>query len=205
MKQTIDVYFDVGSPASYLAWTQLPDLAARHGARINWRPILLGAVFQATGNQTPAAIPAKGRYMSMDLQRFAQAYGVDFRFNPHFPVNTLMLMRGAVAYLDSPRLQDYLGAVFRALWVDGQNMGEPDVVADVLARAGFDPQEVLGKVEQPDIKKALKDITAHALERGVFGAPTLFLGDAMYFGQDRLWQVEEALADSAHSTPKEPS
>lgn len=194
MGKTLECYFDVGSPASYLAWTQLPDLASRHNAELVWKPMLLGGVFQATGNQSPAAIEAKGRYSRMDLQRFAARYGVTLNHNPYFPVNTLQLMRGAVAWLEEPRFQDYLKAVFTAMWVDEKNMGEPVVVAQVLTEAGFDPQDVIARASDQAVKDRLKAITEEAIGRGIFGAPTLFVNGDMFFGQDRLWMVEEALA-----------
>ncbi|TBW57945.1 2-hydroxychromene-2-carboxylate isomerase [Marinobacter halodurans] len=193
MNAIIDVYFDVGSPASYLAWTQLPALADRCQARLNWRPMLLGAVFQATGNQSPVMIPAKGRYMTMDFHRFAASYGVPFRFNPHFPINTLTLIRGAVAFLDTPRFDDYLTAVFNAMWVDQKNMADPEVVASVWAEAGFDPGAVMDQCNAATVKQRLRETTDEAVEKGVFGAPTLFIGNEMFFGQDRLWQVEQRL------------
>ncbi|MGM0569552.1 2-hydroxychromene-2-carboxylate isomerase [Marinobacter sp.] len=194
MRKTVEFYFDVGSPASYLAWSQLPDLVSRHDAELVWKPMLLGGVFQATGNQSPATIEAKGRYSRMDMQRFARRYGVTLNQNPYFPVNTLQLMRGAVAYLDTPRFSDYLTAVFKGMWVDEQNMGEPEVVARVLSAAGFNPDDVMARIGDPAVKDRLKAITTEAVERGVFGAPTLFVGGDMYFGQDRLWMVEETLS-----------
>lgn len=196
MTSTIEVYFDVGSPASYLAWTQLPALAQRHGAQIEWQPMLLGGVFKATGNQSPAVIPAKGRYMRQDLQRFAQNYGVAFNYNPYFPINTLHLMRGAIAYLDTQRFEDYLHAVFNALWVDQRDMNQMEVVGGVLQEAGFDPGEVMGRISEPAVKDRLKQITETAVRRGVFGAPTFFLGDEMFFGQDRLDVLEQVLVSS---------
>lgn len=194
MSKTLEFYFDVGSPASYLAWTQLPDITSRHAATLVWKPMLLGGVFQATGNQSPATIPAKGRYSRQDMQRFARRYGVALNHNPHFPVNTLQLMRGAVAYLDEPRFQDYLTAIFTAMWVDEKDMGQPETVSEVLTAAGFDPQEVMARASDPAVKERLKALTTEAVDRGVFGAPTLFVDDEMFFGQDRLWMVEEALA-----------
>lgn len=193
MSKQVECFFDVGSPASYLAWTQLPALAKRQNAELIWQPMLLGGVFQATGNQSPAAIPAKSRYSRMDLERFARSYGVPLNFNPHFPVNTLLLMRGAVAYLGTDRFEDYLHAIFTALWVDEQDLGQPEVVGKVLARAGFDPDEVLARCNDPAVKDRLKAITGEAIDRGVFGAPTLFVGDDMFFGQDRLEAVEKCL------------
>ena len=132
MSKTVEFFFDLGSPASYLAHTQLPALCRDSGATLVYRPMLLGAVFQATGNASPAMIPAKGRYMLRDLARFAERYGVPMRFNPHFPINTLTLMRLLVAVqLHLPeRFDDALQALFQAIWVDGLNMGDPAKVAE---------------------------------------------------------------------------
>lgn len=196
MKQ-VDVFFDVGSPATYLAWTQLPALAQRNNVELLWKPMLLGGVFKATGNQSPIAIPAKGKYTLRDFQRHAQLYGVPFQFNPHFPINTLQLMRGATALLDSPRLHDYLAAVFNAIWVDEKNMGQPDVVAAVLAAAGFEPQAVFDASNTDAVKEKLKLLTEEAVARGVFGAPTFIFNDEMFFGQDRLEFLERVLRSDA--------
>ncbi|SDT02607.1 2-hydroxychromene-2-carboxylate isomerase [Halopseudomonas xinjiangensis] len=194
MSKQIEFFFDVGSPASYLAWTQLPALAERHGAEIVWKPMLLGGVFQATGNSSPATVEAKGRYSRIDMQRFARHYRVTLNHNPHFPINTLMLMRGAVGYLDTPRFHEYLAAIFKAMWVEQRDMHQPQVIGEVLTAAGFDPQEVLARCSDPAIKDRLKALTTEAVERGVFGAPTFFVGEEMFFGQDRLEWVERALA-----------
>ena len=193
MTKSVEFFFDVGSPASYVAWTQLSALANRTGAELVLKPMLLGGVFKATGNQSPAMIPTKASYMVMDLQRAADFYGVPFRFNPYFPVNTLMLMRGAVAYLDSPKFDTYISAIFTALWVDEKDMTTVEGVSEVLSTAGFDPAEVLALCESDEVKSRLKDITNDAIERRVFGAPTFFIGDEMFFGQDRLDYVERAL------------
>lgn len=195
MSKTIEFFFDVGSPATYLAWTQLPALAKRTQADIRWRPMLLGGVFQATGNSSPATVEAKGRYSRSDFQRFAQRYGVTLNHNPYFPINTLQLMRGATAFLDTPDFERYLEAIFRAIWIDEQDMNQPEVVGRVLARAGFDPAAVLQRINDPQVKEQLKTTTAEAVQRGVFGAPTCFVGDQMFFGQDRLEWVEAALAE----------
>ncbi len=195
MPKTAEFFFDVGSPASYLAWTQMPTLCAQAGASLVYKPMLLGGVFQATGNASPAMVPAKGRYMTQDLTRFAQRYGVDFRMNPHFPINTLQLMRGVIGMqLRQPaHFEAFLGAVFTALWVKGANLNDPAVTAATLVESGFDPAEVFALVNDADIKAALKANTEEAVARGVFGAPTVFVGDAMFFGQDRLDFVREAL------------
>jgi len=194
MSKSLEFFFDFGSPTSYLAWTQLPRIASEAGAQIVWRPMLLGGVFKASGNQSPVAIPAKGRYMLQDLARFAQRYGVPLTFNPHFPINTLTLMRGAVGYLDTERFQPYTKAVFEALWVQQKNLGNAEVVAKVLSAAGFDPAEFEQLISDEAIKQRLKDNTEEAVRRGVFGAPSFFVGSTMYFGQDRLDFVAEALA-----------
>ncbi|WP_137818725.1 2-hydroxychromene-2-carboxylate isomerase [Pseudomonas sp. 2FG] len=193
MSRSVEFFFDFGSPATYLAWTQLPKIAAEAGAEITWRPMLLGGVFKATGNQSPVTIPAKGRYMLQDLARFAQRYGVPMAFNPHFPINTLTLMRGAAGYLDTPQFQSYLKAVFEALWVEQKNLGKPEVVAEVLSAAGLDPAEFERLVNDEAVKERLKNATEEAIRRGAFGAPTFFVGNEMHFGQDRLDFVAEAL------------
>ena len=197
--QTVEFFFDFGSPASYLAWTQLPAICSAAGATLVYRPMLLGGVFQATGNACPITVPAKGKYMLADLARFAQRYGVPMRFNPHFPINTLALMRAAVGLQlhDPARFDTYVTAVFRAMWVDGRNMGDPAVVAEVLARAGLDPQAVLALTGEVAVKDALKSSTEEAVRRGAFGAPTMFVGAQMFFGQDRLDFVREALGPTA--------
>ena len=194
--KTVEFFFDFGSPASYLAWTQLPAICSAAGATLAYRPMLLGGVFQATGNASPITVPAKGKYMLTDLARFARRYDVPMRFNPHFPINTLALMRGAVGLQlrDPGRFDVYVTAVFRAMWVEGRNMGDPAVVAEVLAQAGLDPQSILALTGDPAVKDALKAATEEAVRRGAFGAPTMFVGEQMFFGQDRLDFVREALA-----------
>lgn len=193
MSKSLEFFFDVGSPTTYLAWTQLPKIAAEAGATIIWRPMLLGGVFKATGNQSPVNIPAKARYMLQDLARYARRYGVQMTFNPHFPINTLTLMRGAAGYLDTPQFATYVTAIFNALWVEQKNLGKPEVVADVLRAAGLDPAEFERLVNDDGVKERLKGITEEAIRRGAFGAPTFFIGEEMHFGQDRLDFVAEAL------------
>ena len=193
MSKSLEFFFDVGSPTTYLAWTQLPKIAAEAGATIIWRPMLLGGVFKATGNQSPVNIPAKARYMLQDLARYARRYGVPMTFNPHFPINTLTLMRGAAGYLDTPQFATYVTAIFNALWVEQKNLGKPEVVADVLRAAGLDPAEFERLVNDDGVKERLKDSTEEAIRRGAFGAPTFFIGEEMHFGQDRLDFVAEAL------------
>ena len=194
MSKSVEFFFDFGSPTSYLAWTQLPRIASEAGAQIVWRPMLLGGVFKASGNQSPVSIPAKGRYMLQDLARFAKRYDVPLAFNPHFPINTLHLMRGAVGYLGSEAFQPYVKALFEAIWVQQKNLGNAEVVAEVLSAAGFNPAEFEQLVSDEAVKQRLKATTEEAIQRGVFGAPSFFVGSEMFFGQDRLDFVAEALA-----------
>ncbi|WP_374439475.1 2-hydroxychromene-2-carboxylate isomerase [Pseudomonas panipatensis] len=196
MSKSVDFYFDLGSPTSYLAFTQLPAICAAAGATLNYRPVLLGGVFQATGNTSPIAVPAKGRYTLIDMQRFARRYGVALQMNPFFPINTLLLMRAATALQarQPARFEAYLTAMFHALWVEAKNLGDPAVLAASLAEAGFDAQALLALANEQAVKDLLKANTEAAVQRGMFGAPTMFVGEAMFFGQDRLDFVREALA-----------
>ena len=194
----VEFFFDFGSPTTYLAWTQLPRIATDCGAALEWRPMLLGGVFKATGNASPVTVPAKGRWMGEDIRRWAARYGVPFTFNPHFPINTLTLMRGAVG-VQLRRPQDftrYVEAVFRAMWVEPRDLGEAEVLAQTLAAAGFDAG-FTDIVADPEVKAALIANTEEAVRRGVFGAPTMFVGSEMFFGQDRLEFVREALQKAA--------
>ncbi|SDJ52970.1 2-hydroxychromene-2-carboxylate isomerase [Variovorax sp. OV700] len=195
MPKSVDFFFDVGSPSSYLAWTQLPGLCASHGADLVYRPMLLGGVYQATGNASPATIPVKGRYTQMDYERHARRYGVPFQGNPHFPVITLFLMRAVTGIqLRRPeQLQQLLACVFKALWIDALNLNDAQLTARILTEGGFDPAEIERLTQDVETKAALKATTQEAVERGVFGAPTLFVGDQMFFGQDRMDFVREAL------------
>lgn len=196
MEKSVEFYFDVGSPSSYLAWTQLPAICEQAGARLIYKPILLGGIYQATGNASPAAVPVKGRHVSHDLGRFAKRYGVPLSINPHFPIITLHLMRAVIGMqLRQPkRLHAFLQVVFKALWVDALNLNDPALTMQTLADGGFAPAEVAALVNDPEVKAALKANTEEAVRRGVFGAPSTFVGDEMYFGQDRLDFVREALA-----------
>ena len=192
---TIEFYFDFGSPTTYLAHTQLPQLAAQAGATLIYRPMLLGGVFKATGNASPVSVPAKGAWMGQDIARWARRYGVPFVFNPHFPINTLTLMRGAAGLqMKDPELfTAYVDAVFKALWVQPRDLGQPAEVASTLAPLGLSAENFMALVGDADVKAALIKGTEEAVARGVFGAPTCFVGDQMFFGQDRLDFVREAL------------
>lgn len=196
MSKTLEFFFDLGSPATYLAYTQLPALCAETGTQLVYQPMLLGGVFKATGNASPITVPAKGRYTFNDLARYAKRYNVTLKFNPHFPINTLVLMRAVTGIqLRQPeRFQAFIDCLFRAIWVEGRNLGDPAGVAAVLTEAGFDPDELLALANDERTKTALKDKTEEAIQRGVFGAPSMFVGNDMFFGQDRLDFVREALS-----------
>jgi 2-hydroxychromene-2-carboxylate isomerase len=196
MSKQVDFFFDVGSPASYLAWTQIGAIARDTGATVAYKPMLLGGVFQATGNASPATVPAKGAYTFTDFDRFAKRYGVPIQRNPHFPINTLTLMRAitGMQMRHADRFEAFTQAVFEAIWVKALNMNDPQVVGGALQAAGYNPADMLALAADPEVKARLKTVTDEAIARGVFGAPTMFVGDQMFWGQDRLDWVKEALA-----------
>ncbi|MBB1631032.1 2-hydroxychromene-2-carboxylate isomerase [Cupriavidus sp. UME77] len=196
MSKQVEFYFDFGSPYSYLAYKELPRVAQRTGAQIVWRPILLGGVFKATGNHSPAEIPAKGRWSKTDTARWSRRYGANLQQNPHFPVNTLALMRAAVGFQlqDEAAFHRYVETIFAAMWEQQRNLNDPAEIGAALTAAGFDARQVLGMIDDPAVKDALKQATEAAVARGVFGVPSFFVRDELFWGNDRLLFVEEALA-----------
>ena len=196
MARTLEFYFDYGSPYSYLADTQVETIAKRTGAALARKPMLLGGVFKSTGNQSPMAIDLKGKWANGDLGMWARFYSVPFQRNPHFPVNTLALMRGAAAAQIDGLFERYHPAMFKAMWVDGRNLNDMAEVGAVLAEAGIDAARMAGRIQDQDVKDRLKATTDEAVSRGVFGAPTSFVDDLMFFGNDRLPFVEMALTGS---------
>lgn len=196
MSKKVEFYFDVGSPTAYLAFTQLQQIAAESGAELVYKPVLLGGIFEATKNASPVTVPAKGAYMLKDLARFARRYQVPLKFNPHFPINTLGLMRMCLGLQarQPESFLPYLSTVFSAMWVDGLNLGDPVIVREVIERSGVDVQLTLSLAQDSEIKESLKRETTAAVQRGLFGAPTMFVGEEMFWGQDRLDFVREALS-----------
>ena len=196
MSKRIEFYFDFGSPTAYLAWTQLPRLAEEARAELVYKPVLLGGIFQATHNASPMMVPAKSRYMLQDLDRYARRYGVPLNFNPHFPINTLQMMRIAsgVQLRQPQRFAGLVEALYRGMWVEGLNLGEAAVLGRTLAGAGLEAEATLALAADAEVKERLKADTEAAVKRGLFGLPAMFVGGTLYFGQDRLDFVREALA-----------
>ena len=199
MPKTIEFIFDFASPNAYLAHKVLPHLLARTGTNLTITPCLLGGIFKATGNKAPmvqyADAPAKLAYQHLEMRRFIAKHGLTkFRLNPHFPVNTLLLMRGAIVAADEGQLTRYIDIGLKAMWEDGIKMDDPESAAAHLSANGFDGRALLARTQEPAIKAKLIANTEAAVARGVFGIPTFFAGGEMFFGKDRLAQVEEALA-----------
>lgn len=191
--KTVDFYFDLSSPYSYLAATQLGPLAARHGAAVRWKPVVLAAVFQAAGNVMPAQSPPKARHMLVDLERWARHHGVPFAMSSHFPVNAIKPERMIVAAQPTGRAAELGLGLFRAMWVDDQNISDPAVMRAVATAAGLDADALLAAIETPAVKDGLRANTDEAIARGVFGAPAMFVGDELFWGNDRLHFLEDAL------------
>lgn len=198
MTKSLDVIFDAASPNAYLVHQVLPALAARTGARLRYVPCLLGGIFRATGNQPPmmAFAPIKGKmdYENLEFRRFIQRHAINrFKMNPYFPVNTLLAMRGAIVAEQDGQLMPYVDAVLHHMWEEPKKMDDPDVLAAALSESGFDGPGILERTRDEAVKAALAANTEAAVARGVFGIPTFFVGDEMFFGKERLGQVEELL------------
>lgn len=201
MPRTLEFIFDFGSPNAYLAWHGLQPILDRTGAKLEINPCLLGGIFKLTGNQAPwltyANVKGKLEYERLEMQRFISLHGLDkFNLNPHFPVNTLILMRAAVAAKHAGNLNSYVKAGLRAMWEDGKNMSDPDVFTDVMNAAGLDGANLLAATQDTAIKSKLAENTDAAVARGVFGVPSFFVGDQMFFGKDRMDQIEAALSET---------
>jgi 2-hydroxychromene-2-carboxylate isomerase len=199
MSETIDFIFDFASPNAYLAYRALPPILERTGARLMINPCLLGGIFKATDNVAPAVAfaPVKGKleYEMLEVRRFVAKHRLDkFHFNPHFPVNTLMLMRGFLAAREAGVEAGYIEMGLEGLWEEGLKLDDPQVLARRIDSAGLDSASLLAAAQTDRVKLNLADNTAAAVARGVFGVPTFFVGDEMFFGKDRLGQVEEAIA-----------
>jgi 2-hydroxychromene-2-carboxylate isomerase len=193
--------FDFGSPNAYFCHQVIPAIEARTGVRFDYQPVLLGGLFKLANNRSPAeafaGIPNKQAYDRLEVTRFVARHGLTaYRFNPHFPVNTLKIMRGAVAAQALGCFKPYVDAVYAAMWEQGRDLADDTQITEVLAAAGLDSPALLAKAQDPAIKAELLANTEQAHARGAFGSPSFFVGDDLYFGKDRLRDVEEAILAS---------
>ncbi len=197
---TIEFHYDFGSPNAYLVHKVIPKVTADHGVDFEYVPILLGGIFKATGNVSPAVslqgIRNKGEYQRIETERFCKAHGISPQVpNPHFPVNTLKMMRGAVFARDKDYYGRYIEAMYEAMWEQARKMDEDDLIRESLESAGLPADEIIEGMSNPEVKQALIDSTESSVGRGTFGSPTLFVGDEIFFGKDKLRDaVEFALA-----------
>jgi len=194
----VEFHFDFGSPNAYLAHLIVPQIEARTGVEFDYVPILLGGVFKLTNNRSPAekmaGIKNRLEYEQLEMQRFVRRHGITaFTWNPYFPVNTLLIMRGAIAAQLDGELDRYVDAVFRHMWAEPKKMDDPAVAAAALTKSGFDGAALLARTQEPAAKDRLLKNTEASVARGTFGAPTFFVGDEIFFGKDRLREVEEEI------------
>ena len=194
----VEFHFDVGSPNAYLVHKLIPGIEQRTGAKLIYVPILLGGVFKLTNNQPPMVqfkgVKNKQEYQRLEIVRFIKKHGLTaFKMNPHFPVNTVQIMRGAVAAEMDGQLARYVDAVFRHMWEEGRKMDDPEVIRAALDGSGIDGARVLARIQDQDVKDRLLKNTEASVARGTFGAPTFFVGDEIFFGKDRLRDVEEEI------------
>ncbi len=199
MTKTIELIFDFVSPNAYLVWHPLRELAARQGANIKITPVFLGGMHKLTGNAPPfirdAEVKGKNAYASLEMQRFIKKHGLHrFRMNPKFPFNPVNVLRMLVS-LDGEDQIRFIDALTPAIWEEGLDVADTAAVAAVLTAAGFDADDLSARAQDPAIKQALIDNTESAVERGTFGIPTVYIGEEMFFGKERLAQIEEMLAD----------
>ncbi len=191
----IELFFDIGSSYSYLAATQMAAVSERTGVPVRWRPFLLGGVFKATGNEMPARIPAKARWMLGDMAMWSRHYGIPFRVPSRFPLMTLRTQRAlaAVERTHPTALPAFALALFKAYWADDQDVTADPVLTAAATAAGLDPAAVIAAIDAPETKDLLRATTEEAVRRGAFGAPAMFVGDVLFWGNDRIPLLEEHL------------
>ncbi|MEO0467474.1 MAG: 2-hydroxychromene-2-carboxylate isomerase [Pseudomonadota bacterium] len=199
MAKTLDFIFDFASPNGYFAYKALPPILERTGAGLNLIPCLLGGIFKSTGNQAPmlafSGVKGKLEYDRLEINRFIDKHRLTaFKFNPHFPVNTLLMMRAAIVAQQAGELADYVDAGLKAMWEQGLKMDDPAVFIEAMTAAGLDGAALAQATQDPHIKVKLAENTEAAVSRGAFGIPTFYVGEEMFFGKERLAQVEDALA-----------
>ena len=198
MSLRVEFHYDFGSPNAYLSHRVLPAIAERTGVEFHYIPVLLGGIFKATNNRSPmeqfADVLNKQEYQAKEALRFLMRHGItELVRNPHFPVNTITLMRGAVFAQGKAWEADYIDAMFKAMWEQGLNMADPEQVARVLADAGLPVTEIIAATGDPEVKQQLIDNTANSVARGNFGSPSFFVNEELYFGKDKLRDVEEEI------------
>lgn len=195
---TVEFLFDVGSPNAYFAHRAIPGIEKRTGVKFTYVPVLLGGIFKLTGNRSPAEafghIANKRAFMELEMRRFMRRHGIAFRFNPDFPVNTLHMMRAAVAAEIDGGFAPYVEAAFHHMWEEPKKMDDPAVARAALIASGIDADRLLARAQDADVKARLMELTQAAVDRGAFGAPTFFVGREMFFGKDQLRDVEEEIA-----------
>jgi 2-hydroxychromene-2-carboxylate isomerase len=194
----VQFLFDFGSPNAYLAARVIPDIERRTGTRFDYVPVLLGGIYKLTGNSSPAdylkGIRNKPDYMALETERFIRRHGITtFRRNPFFPVNTLQLMRGAVAAEAEGVFWPYFQAVYHHMWEDPKKMDDPTVMMEAFTASGIDANLIAARSQDPAVKNRLMELTQNAVDRGAFGSPTFFVNDEMFFGKDQLRDVEEEI------------
>lgn len=195
----VEFHFDFGSPNAYLSHKLIPGIEKRTGASFVYVPVLLGGVFKLTNNQPPMMqfkdVKNKLEYQQLEMRRFVHKHGLTgFRMNPHFPVNTVQIMRGAVVAAMDGVLPKYVEAVFHHMWEAPKKMDDPGVIRDALGQSGIDGERILQRIQDQDVKDRLLWNTEASVSGGTFGSPTFFVGDEMFFGKDRLREVEEEIA-----------
>lgn len=198
MTKTIELIFDFVSPNAYLAWYPLKNLAEEHGTTIVITPVFLGGMHKLTGNAPPfirdAEVKGKNAYAMLEMRRFIAKHALNkFQMNPHFPFNSITLQRMLVA-LDADERTGFIDAMLPAIWEDGLDVSDSKVLAEIIADTGFDAADLAARAQDAAVKQQLIDTTETAVERGAFGIPTIFIGDEMFFGKERLGQVDEMLA-----------
>ena len=203
----VEFQFDFGSPNAYLAELAIPGIEKRTGVQFDYVPVLLGGVYKATGNMSPAdslrGIKNKPEYQALETQRFLRRHNITtFRQNPFFPVNTLMLMRGAVAARFEGMFEPYLRAAYHHMWEEPKKMDDVEVFRAAFKSSGVDVDRLIARAQQDDVKKRLIDLTTDAVARGAFGSPTFFVGDEMFFGKDQLRDVEDEIIEQTAQLAK---
>jgi 2-hydroxychromene-2-carboxylate isomerase len=194
----VEFHFDFGSPNAYLAELVLPEIEKRTGVKFDYVPVLLGGVYKATGNMSPAdslrGIKNKPEYNALETQRFLRRHGITkFKPNPFFPVNTLSLMRGAVATQFEGVFEAYFRAAYHHMWVEPKKMDDPAVFREAFLASGLDIDRLIAHAQQDEVKKKLIENTSDAVARGSFGSPTFFVGKEIFFGKDSLREVEDEI------------